>query len=150
MSFKVRQASLDDLDELAPLFDAYRQFYEQESDLELARSFLGDRLESNDSAIFIAVTGDGTGIGFTQLFPGFSSTLASRIFILDDLFVAPDVRAMGVGSALLKAAAKFGQEWGAVRLTLSTGADNAAAQSLYRRMGWERSEAFWTYNLPLF
>jgi ribosomal protein S18 acetylase RimI-like enzyme len=149
VSFKVRQATIDDLDELVPLFDAYRQFYGQDQELDLARSFLGDRLERNDSVIFIACASDGTGVGFTQLYPSFSSTMVTFIFILNDLFVAPDTRAMGVGSALLKAAARFGQEVGAARLTLSTAADNTAAQTLYRSMGWERSEAFWTYNLSL-
>jgi len=149
VSIKIDQATIEDLDELVPLFDAYRQFYGEDEDLDLARGFLGDRLERNDSAVFVARGGDGTAIGFAQLFPSFSSTMATFIFILNDLYVAPDVRGMGVGGALLKAAAGFGREVGAAQLTLSTAADNTAAQSLYRSMGWERSEAFWTYNLSL-
>src|SRR5271166_852532 len=95
----VRQATIFDLDILVPLFDAYRQFYRQPGDMGLARQFLRDRFEHNESIIFIAES-KGSAVGFTQLFPSFSSTAASRIFVLNDLFVSPEARRMGVGALL--------------------------------------------------
>src|SRR5712692_10170775 len=92
----VRQATIFDLDLLAPLFDAYRQFYRKPSDLGLARRFLLERFQHNQSVVFLAVRQDGSAVGFTQLFPSFSSASAARTFILNDLFVQPEARRMGV------------------------------------------------------
>jgi GNAT superfamily N-acetyltransferase len=145
---EVRQATVADLNLLVPLFDAYRQFYRQPSDPERARRFLLDRLEHNQSVIFLAFDG-AAAIGFTQLYPSFSSTAMARIFILNDLFVAPEGRRSGAGSALLQAAADYGRRVGAVRLALSTEITNKTAQSAYERMGWKRDTVFYVYQLAL-
>jgi len=145
----VRRASLADVDLVAPLFDAYRQFYEQTPDLALARTFLRERLEQDQSVIFLALRSDGSAVGFTQLYPSFSSARAQRIFILNDLFVDPGVRRRGVGQRLLDAAADFGRSAGAIRLTLSTAHANTAAQALYEAHGWRRDEIFRSYHLAL-
>ena len=94
-SVTVRQATILDLDLLVPLFDLYRQFYRKPGDLALARRFLRERFEHNESIIFLAMRADGSAIGFTQLFPSFSSASAARILILNDLFVLPGARRMG-------------------------------------------------------
>jgi ribosomal protein S18 acetylase RimI-like enzyme len=145
----VRRASLADLDSIAPLFDAYRQFYGQAHDLALARKFLRERLEQDQSVIFLALGADLSPVGFTQLYPSFSSASAQRIFILNDLFVDPGARRSGAGRALLEAAADFGRSAGAVRLTLSTAHTNTPAQSLYEATGWLRDEVFRSYHLAL-
>jgi GNAT superfamily N-acetyltransferase len=145
----VRQATILDLDLIAPLFDAYRQFYRKPADLALARRFLLERFQHNQSIIFLAVRQDGSAIGFTQLFPSFSSASAARILILNDLFVLPDARRKAVGSLLLAAAAGFGRAVGAVRLTLSTEVTNRAAQALYETEGWTRQTGFFVYDLAL-
>jgi GNAT superfamily N-acetyltransferase len=149
MSVTVRQATIDDLDIVAPLFDAYRQFYRQPGDLDLARRFLRERFQHGQSIVFVALAPDGPAVGFTQLFPSFSSASAARIFILNDLFVKPGARRMGAGALLLKTAADFGRAEGAVRLTLSTEVANEAAQALYQAAGWKRQTDFHVYNLPL-
>ena len=143
---EVRQATLDDLETLVPLFDAYRRFYRQSGDLDGARRFLKERLEHDQSVVFLAVANE-TPIGFTQLFPSFSSTAMARIFILNDLFVAPQARRSGAGAALLNAAAQFAKREGAVRLTLSTELSNTTAQAVYERTGWKRDEVFCVYHL---
>lgn len=145
----VRRASLADLNRIAPLFDAYRQFYGQAPDLALAREFLRERLERDQSIIFLALGQDGSAAGFTQLYPSFSSASARRIFILNDLFVDPAARRSGVGRALLQAAADFGRKAGAARLTLSTAHTNTSAQALYEAAGWLRDEGFRSYDLAL-
>jgi GNAT superfamily N-acetyltransferase len=145
----VRQATVFDLEALVPLFDAYRQFYRKPGDLELARRFLMERFAHNESIIFLATLPDGSAVGFAQLYPSFSSASAARILILNDLFVRPDIRRMKVGSLLLNAAAEYGREVGAVRLTLSTEVTNVTAQSLYEGDGWKRQEEFYNYDLAL-
>ncbi len=145
----VKRASLADLDLVAPLFDAYRQFYDQPPNLALARGFIGERLEREQSVIFVALRSAGSAVGFTQLYPSFSSASAQRIFILNDLFVDPAARRCGVGQKLLDAAAEFGRSTGAIRLTLSTAHTNTAAQSLYEAHGWRRDEVFRSYHLTL-
>jgi GNAT superfamily N-acetyltransferase len=145
----VRQATIFDLEMIVPLFDAYRQFYRRPSDSDLARRFLLERFQHNQSIIFLAVREDGSAVGFTQLFPSFSVLAAARIFILNDLFVSPDARRKRVGALLLDAAVRFGREVGAVRLTLSTEVTNQQAQRLYEKEGWKRQTEFYSYDLSL-
>jgi len=149
MSLTIKQATIQDIELIAPLFDAYRQFYGKTSDIELARSFLSDRLNNKESIIFFAVNIENTALGFTQLYPSFSSTRAARIYILNDLYVAPEMRRTGIGKALLEEAARFVRSNGAVRMSLSTALTNISAQKLYESLGWKRDEAFCEYGLVL-
>jgi ribosomal protein S18 acetylase RimI-like enzyme len=149
MTATVRRATAADLDRVVPLFDAYRQFYRKPSDRELARRFIAERFERGDSTILLAVADGVEAVGFVQLFPSLSSGAAARIFILNDLYVAPSARKSGVGRALLQAAAAFGRSEGAVRLTLSTELGNAPAQALYESAGWRPDTDFRVYHLLL-
>ena len=144
----IRQATLADIDALAPLFDAYRRFYEQPGDVALAGDFLHERLERNESTILVAEA-DRQLLGFCQLYPTWCSVAAARIFVLYDLFVDPDVRRGGVGRALMRAAQAFARAAGAVRLDLTTARTNTRAQALYESEGWQRDDVFLTYNLSL-
>lgn len=144
----IRQATVDDLDLIVPLFDANRQFYRLASDPERARQFLLDRFKHQQSIIFLASV-DNTAIGFAQLYPSFSSGAMARILILNDLFVSPAARRHGAGSALLDRAAAYGRGIGAVRLVLSTELTNTAAQAIYEKAGWKRDTVFCTYQLAL-
>lgn len=147
-ALEIRQAGRDDIDRVAPLFDAYRRFYRQASELERAREFLLERMENGQSVIFLALDGNRS-IGFTQLYPSFSSVAMAPILILNDLFVAPEARRRGVASALLRKAAEYGQSVGAVRLALSTELTNTVAQATYEALGWQRDATFCTYQLAL-
>lgn len=140
--------SLQDLDRLVPLFDACRQYYGQQSDLILARQFLGDRLTKNESVVLIAEDGAGSAVGFVQLFPTFSSILAAPMYLLSDLYVTPHARRQGVGTWLLKSAVEIARAAGAVRLELATAITNKSAQRLYEAMEWQRDE-FFLYGLSL-
>jgi GNAT superfamily N-acetyltransferase len=145
MNPSIRRAGLDDLDRLAPLFDAYRRFYQQPGDLPRARDFLRERLQRDQSVILLAVR-DGALIGFTQLYPLFSSVRTARIWLLNDLYVARHARRGGVARGLLDAAAQFAREGGAAGLMLETGRDNAPARALYRAAGWSEDGSQW-YSL---
>jgi len=144
----LRPATPDDLDQLAPLFDAYRRFYEQPGDVARASAFQHERLERGESTILVAEDA-GQLLGFCQLYPTWCSVAAARIFVLYDLFVDPDARRGGIGRALMRAARAFGREAGAVRLDLTTARTNTRAQALYESEGWQRDDVFLTYSLAL-
>ncbi len=148
-SFAITRATLADLDVLAPLFDAYRVFYGKPSDPAMARAFLHERLADNESVLFLARDAGGRALGFTQLYPCFSSVSARRLWILNDLFVSPDARRRGVAKALLQRAREHGNETGVVRLTLQTAHDNVQAQALYESLGWVRQDGMIEYALEL-
>ena len=139
MSVTLRRADANDLDTLAILFDAYRQFYKQPGDVVAARDFLAERIEQDESVLLIAEHAGAT-IGFVQLYPLFSSVRLGRTWLLNDLYVAPSARRLGCGRALLDAACAFARERGALGLELETGRDNITAQALYRIAGWKLGE----------
>lgn len=147
-SITVRQAVLSDLDTLVPLFDGYRQFYGRPSDPKAVRAFLLARLDHGESVLFLAWHGT-TPIGFTQLYPSFSSVSLGRILILNDLFVHESGRRKGAAAALIAAAVAYARSVRAVRLTLSTAITNSAAQTLYHTTGWQRDEHFLHYELSV-
>jgi GNAT superfamily N-acetyltransferase len=150
MSLQISQASIEDLDTITVLFDGYRQFYGQPADLSRARDFLAERLSRNESMVLFAHDGkSGAGLGFTQLYPLFSSVRTARTWLLNDLFVAAHARRRGVATALLEAAANRARELGAASLSLSTALDNAPAQALYESLGWQRDRQFCEYSLTL-
>ncbi len=134
---------------MAPLFDGYRQFYGQPADLARGREFLAQRFQQHESLILLARNGQGEGVGFTQLYPLFSSVRMVRTYLLNDLFVAPSARRQGVAAALLNAAADHARSLGAASLSLSTALDNAPAQALYESLGWQRDRQFCEYGLSL-
>ncbi len=150
MTYQIRRATAADLRIVAELFDGYRQFYGQPADDALAEAFLRERFVNHDSVVFLAVDPlSGAGLGFVQLYPSFSSVAARRIWILNDLFVAPPARKQGVGRALLNAARNHGESTGAKRLVLSTAAANREARALYESFGYQQDDAFLTYQLEL-
>ncbi|HEY0666339.1 MAG TPA: GNAT family N-acetyltransferase [Gallionella sp.] len=144
----VRQAVLSDIEALIPLFDSYRQFYGRPSDISAARVFLLDRFNHGESFLFIAHVGN-TPVGFTQLYPSFSSASLARVFVLNDLFVHEQARRKGVASKLMTAATEFAKSLGAVRVSLSTATTNQTAQALYQSARWKRDEQFFVYHFAI-
>ncbi|MCV2361213.1 GNAT family N-acetyltransferase [Paucibacter sp. TC2R-5] len=142
----IRRAELSDLDALAHMFDAYRQFYEQPADLTLAREFLQERLQKSESVLLLAADASGQALGFCQLYPSFCSVEAKPICTLYDLYVCPHARRSGAGRALLLAAHDYAASAGVARLDLTTARTNLAAQSLYESLGWVQDQIFLAYN----
>jgi ribosomal protein S18 acetylase RimI-like enzyme len=148
-SLTIRRAGVADAEALAPLFDAYRQFYDLALDPVLSRDFLRRRLRDEDSVVFVAtLEGEGP-VGFVQLYPSYCSLAADRIFVLYDLWVDPGARRAGAGRALMIAARDYAQRAGAARLDLMTARTNVPAQRLYESLGWVRDERFYPYSLRL-
>ncbi|MEO6118916.1 MAG: GNAT family N-acetyltransferase [Methylotenera sp.] len=145
-NMNIRLASINDLDPLAQLFDAYRQFYEQAAGIALATTFIKDRLSNQDSIILIALNSEQTIIGFCQLYPTFCSVIAAPICVLYDLFVDSTARKTGAGKALMLAAHEYAANNGFAHLDLTTAKTNFTAQALYESLGWVRDEVFYSYS----
>jgi ribosomal protein S18 acetylase RimI-like enzyme len=145
---KVSRARLSDLEGLVELFNGYRMFYHQRSDELEARQFLEDRLSHDESVIFVAIQDDEY-VGFTQLYPSFSSIYLERIWKLNDLYVSSHARKRGAGQMLLDAAKAHAEQTNAKALILETDWDNVRAQALYERNGYRKEESVYHYTLNL-
>ena len=144
-----RLSEARDLDAIAALFDAYRQFYEKPADLALARRYIIERFQRKETVVIVAENSAGGIVGFTQLYPAFCSVLAEKTFVLYDLFVTPAARGTGAGRALMEAAEAHARQAGAARLELQTAKTNLIGQSLYKSCGWQRDNKFLVYTKSL-
>lgn len=140
------QATPANLEETSQLFDAYRQFYGQAADHSAATRFIAERLEAADSVIFLARNEMGESIGFTQLYPAFSSVAMKRMWYLNDLYVVESARQQGVARALLKRVASFAKQTDALTVKLATGMSNHPAKLLYESEGYQKITAFDHYT----
>lgn len=137
----IRIAKKKDLEQLSVLFDKYRIFYKQQSDMKSARTFLKKRMKHKESVVFVAEERDEL-IGFTQLFPIFSSVSMKRTWLLNDLYVNEKARGRGAAGKLLETAKAFGAETNSKWLLLQTAADNFTAQKVYEKNGWVKETDF--------
>ena len=144
------KAGIADLDLIVPLFDAYRQFYEQDADPEKVKAFLHTRIQREESVIFLALMeGSREAMGFTQLYPSFSSVSMQRLWILNDLFVDPKHRKKGVATSLMNTARQLAEDTRSKGLMLETGKANSNAQALYEKLGYKKEEDYFVYNLKV-
>lgn len=149
-SVSIIQATPDDVERIAPLFDLYRQFYDRTSDPDGAEAYIRERLEHEESVIFLALRrehGEDDAAGFTQLYPIFSSVRMIRVWLLNDLFVHPGHRKLGIGRRLMLRAIDHARETGYRGVELATAIDNEPAQALYEDLGFEIEEGFYHYSL---
>ena len=130
------KAEIQHLNDLIPLFDSYRIFYRQKSNLVAAKQFLKARLEKQDTLIYIAYSED-LAVGFMHLFHSFSSVSMKPLYILNDLFVINEFRKKGIGLALLNQAKKKTKEEHYKFVVLQTEANNPA-QYLYESLDWKK------------
>jgi GNAT superfamily N-acetyltransferase len=144
----VRQAGLSEIDQVAALFDLYRQFYGKETNLHEVRKFLLNRFNHGESVIFIAYINQNP-VGFTQLYPSFSSVSLGRTFVLNDLYVIAEAREQGVARSLIEYAKIHAKTLGAIRLSLSTAITNTIAQKVYEANGWEKDVQFLVYQYQI-
>ncbi len=140
------RASEADLPEVVPLFDQYRVFYKQESDLRHAEEFLRERMGKEECIIYLA-RHNGHAAGFVLLYTSFSSVSMRPFYILNDLYVRQEFRQRGVGQKLLQKTKELCLESDYKGLALETATDNPA-QKLYEKLGWKKDthcfHYFWT------
>jgi len=142
----VKEATLADAAAVAALFDAYRIYYEQSSDLAGAERFIAERLRNRESVIYLALD-EGRPVGFTQLYPFFTSVGMKRAWVLNDLYVTEDYRNRGVGKALIAAAQDLARSTSAKWIMLQTYTSNVNAQALYEKLGFEKDTSSYYYYL---
>ena len=130
----IKRITLSDILDIAPLFDGYRVFYKQQSDIEAAVKFLQERISNNESVIF-ATYYNNKAVGFVQLYFTYSSVSLERSLILNDLFVDPKFRNKDIGKDLLLKAQEFCMQNNYKGLALETAINNPA-QKLYEKLGW--------------
>ncbi len=141
----VREAWLSDVDDIAPLFDAYRMFYEQPSDLDGAKAWIRDNMIRKRATLFVFQENDGL-LGFTQLYPAFCSVEMKPFYVLYDVYVDPKARQRGVASTLLRHAHAWAKSQGATRVDLETAHTNITAQSVYEALGYTLDTEFRKYS----
>jgi len=152
---EIKRINSPEINLVIDLFDKYRIFYKQQSDIILANDFIRMRLDNNESVIFVALISDNDKllpIGFTQLYPKFSSVRAVKNWILNDLYVEEEFRKKGIGEKLIKTAIDFSKENKAQFLELSTAIDNYTAQRLYEQIGFIKQmpdNEFYSYRISL-
>ncbi|TGK82226.1 GNAT family N-acetyltransferase [Leptospira noumeaensis] len=143
---KIRQANYKDVLKISPVFDEYRQFYGQSTNITGATRFLQDRMEHAQSIIFVAEDPNtGEIAGFTQLYPVFSSISMQRSYILNDLYVKKDFRKKGIAKQLIGEVKSFTKSNSGKGLELSTSTHNKEARALYTKEGFEQETEFLTY-----
>lgn len=131
-----RKAQLADVQQLAELFDQYRIFYHKDSDIPAAEKFLTERIENNDSEIFVAENEERL-VGFVQLYPLFSSTRMKRYWLLNDLYVNENSRGKGFSKQLIEASQEMAKSTDAAGILLETGKSNDIGNNLYPSCGFE-------------
>ena len=142
----IRRANIEDIPQLAALFDAYRVFYEKASDIEQAEIFLSERIHKNESVIFVAENEAHMLTGFVQLYPLFSSTRMKRFWLLNDLFVASEQRGKGISVALIDAAKELCQTTESCGMMLETAKSNVIGNNLYPKTGFVLDTAHHYYT----
>jgi len=149
-NYVIAPAVAADIPELAGLFDAYRVFYKAASMPAESEAFVRGLIAHGNTRFFLAREAKGVpALGFVHLMPSINTVAMRPIWLLEDLYVAPNGRRRGVASALMQHAETFARETGAERLTLATAHDNRRAQSLYKRLGYIRDEHFWYFHRVL-
>jgi RimJ/RimL family protein N-acetyltransferase len=145
---KIIRAKNIHLNLIVPLFDDYRIFYDQPSDLPRAENFIEQRLKNSDSVIFLMTDEEESEVfGFAQIYPTFSSIATGKIFILNDLYIKPDKRKNGFAGEILHFIKQFARNEGAIKIVLKTARSNHIAQKLYESLGYKKDEEFLNYNL---
>ncbi|MFK7766075.1 MAG: GNAT family N-acetyltransferase [Mariniblastus sp.] len=144
---KILQVQAQHIDQVVELFDAYRVWYGKRSDKATATQFLSERTEKNESVIFACENSDAKFVGFTQLYPVFSSTRMRPMWLLNDLFVSPEFRGQGVSKKLIESAKELARSTNACGVLLETETTNDIGNHLYPSVGFELEENnfyFWT------
>ena len=142
----IREATLNDLNSLAKLFDSYRTFYRKPSDVAAAKEFLQQRMINKESIIFIAEENDA--VAFAQLYPLFSSTRMKRLWLLNDLFVDPEFRRKGISKLLISRCFQLAKETNACGVMLETERSNIIANQLYQKTGFQLVESNFYFHDP--
>ncbi len=140
-----------DLPALLPLLRAYCDFYQaapsDQALLELTRALLAD--PQREGVQLLARDDAGRAVGFATLYWTWQTLAATRVGVMNDLFVAAEARGRGVAEALIAACLERCRAHGATRLVWQTARDNGRAQAVYERIGATREDRWLDYWLAV-
>jgi len=142
----VRQATIQDIPRLVPVFDCYREHFGQQKNSSAAAKFLFEKFEHRESVIFIAEEQNEI-IGFAQLYPTFSSLTLQRVWILNDFFISGQYRQRRIGEQLFSAVKEFSLVTRAKGIELTAQHTNNKAWQFWERQGFILDEEFRSYFL---
>lgn len=138
---EISRVTQGDLDELLPLVRAYCDFYEvdppDDALLALSRALIADPAREG---VQLIARHDGEAVGFATIYWSWATTIAARIGVMNDLYVAPTARGSGVADELILSCLEQCRQHGAAELTWQTAKDNERAQRVYDRIGGKRAE----------
>jgi len=150
MNISIKLATIECIEDLIPLFDDYRTFHRQVSDIEGAKVYLSERLKADDATIYIAYNDqDNVPVGYTYLYKIYSNHSMRPVVILNDLYIHEAVRGKGIGQLLIQKAMDYAKETGAKSLGLSAFSDNLPAKQLYEYLGFVKESGFDHFSLEL-
>lgn len=144
----IEAVSKDNLDEVLPLIRAYQEFYKV-ADISDAhnKAFFSQFGEHNSMGCQFLFRQDGQAAGFATLYFTFSSSLAAKVGVMNDLFTISEFRGQGIGKALIEHCRAFAESKGAARLQWVTAMDNESAQAVYDSLDTSKSPWYiYTYS----
>jgi ribosomal protein S18 acetylase RimI-like enzyme len=143
-NINIRQATIEDLPKLVPIFDSYRQYFKQEKKPQEVESFLFTKFERMESVIFIAEQ-DNEIIGFVQLYPVFSSLSLQRVWLLNDFFISEGFRNFGIGKQLFSKVKDFTAHTKSKAIELTVEHENERAWVFWEKQGFKIDDEFRCY-----
>lgn len=144
----IKTCEINDLKQLVPAFDSYRQRYKQPSEPQKIEQFLRQMLEHKSSVIFISYE-DNELTGFVQLYPSYSSIGLAPIWTLNDFYVFGGTGRKQTAEALLNAAKGLCEETDAIRIEVTTRKENHRLHKIYREYGFEKDFKYDYYFLRI-
>lgn len=147
---EIIRATENDLPVILPLFDGYRQFYEQVSDLSACENYLNERLSNIESVLYLAyewVNGLRVGVGFSQLYPTFSSVTLRKFWVLHDLYVEESYRKQGIAKELINKCKDMAIENAPIGIVIESRISNQSAQHLFDAVGFVKEGEHYFYYL---
>lgn len=138
----------NNIDEALPLIRAYQEFYNvAEISDSKNKEFFSQFNETNPAGCQFIYRDNGAAVGFATVYFTYTSSIISKVAVLNDLYTESSLRGKGIGRKLVEHCHKFASSNGAARLQWVTAPANEQAQKLYDSMNTNKSTwHFYTYN----
>lgn len=145
----IEVVSKNNIEEVLPLIKAYQAFYKV-TEISDAKNlaFFSQFGESDAKGCQFLFREKDKVAGFATVYFSFTSTIAEKVAVLNDVFVLDDYRGKGIARQLIEHCRAYASEMGAARLQWLTALDNEPANRLYESMNTNKSTwNFYTYSV---
>ncbi|ACV62978.1 GCN5-related N-acetyltransferase [Desulfofarcimen acetoxidans DSM 771] len=136
---QIRIAVMEDINSVISLLKQFMIFENADllTDIQY-KSMFEIVIENPQKAIFVVAQKNNQLVGMLTMVFGFSTWKGKDYVIIDDVFVLPSYRLMGVATNLINNAFRIAEERNCVRVDLVTEIDNYMAQKLYDKLGFKQ------------